>query len=106
MPRAKRIQTSRAAGTTASTPLRRDAFVAGDIVSVIRQSVPSLSPSEQRVAMALLADVEFAIHASNAELARGYADAEALRAHPEIAPFLTWIAGKDPDFHAPTRRRR
>ena len=70
MPRAKRIQTSRAAGTTASTPLRRDAFVAGDIVSVIRQSVPSLSPSEQRVAMALLADVEFAIHASNAELAR------------------------------------
>ncbi|WP_298877230.1 MurR/RpiR family transcriptional regulator [uncultured Bradyrhizobium sp.] len=70
MPRAKRIQTSKAAGTAGSTPLRRDAFVAGDIVSVIRQSAPSLSPSEQRVAMALLADVEFAIHASNAELAR------------------------------------
>ncbi|RXH12198.1 MurR/RpiR family transcriptional regulator [Bradyrhizobium guangzhouense] len=70
MPRAKRIQTAKAAGTAVSTPLRRDAFVAGDIVSVIRQSAPGLSPSEQRVAMALLADVEFAIHASNAELAR------------------------------------
>ncbi|MDA9412535.1 MULTISPECIES: MurR/RpiR family transcriptional regulator [unclassified Bradyrhizobium] len=70
MPRAKRIQTAKTAGTAASTPSRRDAFVAGDIVSVIRQSAPDLSPSEQRVAMALLADVEFAIHASNAELAR------------------------------------
>ncbi|HTU13213.1 MAG TPA: HNH endonuclease [Allosphingosinicella sp.] len=48
------------------------------------------------------------IHAvlTNAELARGFADAEKLRAHPEIATFLTWIAGKDPDFHAPTRRKR
>jgi DNA-binding MurR/RpiR family transcriptional regulator len=44
--------------------------VAGDIVTVIRQSAPGLSPSEQRVAAALLADVEFAIHASNAGLAR------------------------------------
>jgi DNA-binding MurR/RpiR family transcriptional regulator len=70
MPRAKRTQTAKAAATIVSTPLRRDAFVAGDIVSVIRQSAPSLSPSEQRVAMALLADVEFAIHASNGELAR------------------------------------
>lgn len=42
----------------------------------------------------------------NAELARDYADAASLRAHPEIATFLRWIAGKDPDFHAPTRRKR
>jgi DNA-binding MurR/RpiR family transcriptional regulator len=70
MPRAKRIHPAKSAGTAVSTPSRRDAFVAGDIISVIRQSAPGLSPSEQRVAMALLADVEFAIHASNAELAR------------------------------------
>jgi len=70
MPRAKRIHPAKSAGTPVSTPSRRDAFVAGDIISVIRQSAPGLSPSEQRVAMALLADVEFAIHASNAELAR------------------------------------
>jgi len=70
MPRAKRIHPAKSAGTPISTPSRRDSFVAGDIISVIRQSAPGLSPSEQRVAMALLADVEFAIHASNAELAR------------------------------------
>jgi len=49
-----------------------------------------------------------AIHAAidNKALARDFATAEALRAHPEIAKFIAWIAGKDPDFHAPTRRRR
>ena len=48
------------------------------------------------------------IHAalSNKELERGYATAEALRAHPEIARFVDWVKGKDPDFHAPTRRRK
>lgn len=43
-------------------------------------------------------------HATNAELAR-LADIEALRDRPEVAKFLAWIAGKDPDFHVPTRRR-
>lgn len=48
------------------------------------------------------------IHATlaNVELARDYADAAALRAHPEIAKFVAWISDKDPDFHAPTRRKR
>ena len=48
------------------------------------------------------------IHAtlSNKELERGYATAEALRAHPEIAKFLLWVRNKEPDFHAPTRRRK
>ncbi|EQB13768.1 hypothetical protein L288_02090 [Sphingobium quisquiliarum P25] len=49
-----------------------------------------------------------AIHAqiSNAELARAYRDAAALRAHPGLARFLAWIAGKPPDFHAPTHGKR
>ena len=49
-----------------------------------------------------------AIHAalSNKELERGFATAEALRAHPEVAKFVAWVAGKEPDFHAPTRRKR
>jgi hypothetical protein len=49
-----------------------------------------------------------AIHAAidNKALARVYADSEALRAHPDIARFLGWVKDKDPDFHAPTRRRR
>lgn len=48
------------------------------------------------------------IHAtlSNAELARAYADAAALRAQPAIARFLAWVADKPADFHAPTRQRR
>ena len=49
-----------------------------------------------------------AIHAalSNGELERGFASPQALRAHPELARFVAWVAGKDPDFHAPTRRRK
>jgi hypothetical protein len=49
-----------------------------------------------------------AIHAalSNKELERGYATAEALRGHAEVAKFVAWVAGKEPDFHAPTRRKR
>jgi hypothetical protein len=51
------------------------------------------------------------IHAvlSEREIAQGYATPEALRAHPEIATFLGWIAGKPPEFvspHRTTRRRR
>jgi hypothetical protein len=49
-----------------------------------------------------------AIHRAldNKELERDYASAEALRAHPELAKFIAWVANKDPDFHAPTRRPR
>lgn len=70
MPRAKRNVPARAAGAAVSKPPSHDNIVAGDIISLIRQSVPSLSPSEQRVATVLLADIELAVHASNSELAR------------------------------------
>lgn len=43
---------------------------------------------------------------SNKELERAYSTSEALRTHPGISAFLRWIANKEPDFHAPTRRRR
>lgn len=48
------------------------------------------------------------IHACvpNQELATTYAELAALRAHPDVARFLRWIANKPPDFHAPTRRLR
>jgi len=41
---------------------------------------------------------------SNKELA--LLSLDDLRANADIARFLKWIAGKDPDFHAPTRRKR
>ncbi len=49
-----------------------------------------------------------AIHAAltNKELERGFAWADALRSHPELAKFVEWVSGKDPNFHAPTRRRK
>lgn len=45
------------------------------------------------------------IHAnfSNAELAQLGETAATLRDQPAVARFLKWIAGKPPDFHAPTR---
>jgi len=49
-----------------------------------------------------------AIHASfsNGQLQRMGADLAAIRADPALAAFLRWVAGKAPDFHAPTRPRR
>ncbi|WP_144037246.1 HNH endonuclease [Sphingomonas sp. TZW2008] len=47
------------------------------------------------------------IHAAadNATLAR-IGELSGIRAIPTVARFLTWIADKPPDFHAPTRRTR
>lgn len=48
------------------------------------------------------------IHATltNAELARDYATPDAVRAHPDMARFLRWVADKPADFHAKVRRGR
>ena len=40
---------------------------------------------------------------SERELAQGYSTSEALRGHPEIAPFLRWLRNKPADFHKLTR---
>lgn len=41
------------------------------------------------------------IHAvlTEAEIARDFATVEALRAHPRLARFFTWVATKPPGFH-------
>ncbi|WP_439485759.1 HNH endonuclease [Blastomonas fulva] len=44
-------------------------------------------------------------HFTNSELARTNGDPQALRDHPEIAKFLTWVAGKPADFNAPTKKK-
>ena len=43
---------------------------------------------------------------TNKQLEAIGADVAKLRADPEIARFLAWIAGKPPDFHPPTHKRR
>lgn len=48
------------------------------------------------------------VHAllSEAELARSYATTEALRTHPGLARFLTWVARRPPEYHSKTAGRR
>jgi hypothetical protein len=45
-----------------------------------------------------------AIHAAltEAEIARGFSDIAALRAHPRLARFAAWVARRPPGFHART----
>ena len=45
-------------------------------------------------------------HFTNRELADIGNDPERLRHDPRLRTYLRWIAGKPPDFHAPTRRPR
>jgi hypothetical protein len=49
-----------------------------------------------------------AIHRAltNKALERGFSTAPALRAQQELARFIAWVADKEPDFHAPTRKPR
>jgi len=48
------------------------------------------------------------IHAtfSEAELARDYDTWDRLRAHPEIAGFITWVRKRPPEYLDRTRRTR
>jgi hypothetical protein len=39
---------------------------------------------------------------SEREILRAFRTIEALRGHEGIARFIAWVAGKDPDFYAPT----
>ena len=46
---------------------------------------------------------------TEAELARDYATPEALRVHPRLAKFVSWVAKRPPAFHSKTpgsRRKR
>lgn len=47
-----------------------------------------------------------AIHANftNSELARIGDDPDTILTNPAVAKFVKWVARKEPDFHAPTRR--
>lgn len=43
---------------------------------------------------------------TNTDLERHAESGEPLTTNPDLARFLKWIAGKPPDFHAPTRKAR
>jgi DNA-binding MurR/RpiR family transcriptional regulator len=68
---AKRTQAAPLGGPAARhTAPSGGGYAPDDIISVITQIGPTLSPSEQRVATTVLADVDYAVHASNGDLAR------------------------------------
>lgn len=70
--------------------------------------VPRLKGGTHKGTVRLHQICHSAIHArfSEAELARNLADPESLRADPELAAFIRWVADKPPAFHAPTRMTR
>lgn len=71
MPRpAKRTRGAPGAASDHDAAVGARAIAADDIIAVIRQIGPTLSRSEQRVATTVLADVDYAVHASNGDLAR------------------------------------
>ncbi|WNO55093.1 HNH endonuclease [Stakelama saccharophila] len=68
--------------------------------------VPKSRGGRRTVALHPICHRTIHAHCRNSELAALNGDLAALRAQPDIARFLDWIAGKPPDFHAPTRSRR
>ncbi|MEZ5681904.1 MAG: HNH endonuclease [Erythrobacter sp.] len=71
----------------------------------VQQHHPVPEAKKGRVTVPVHPICHRAIHASftNAELARMGAEREIVLANPAVAKFVAWIAGKPPDFHAPTR---
>lgn len=70
--------------------------------------VPKLKGGAKLPAVQLHQICHSAIHArfSETELARRLSDPQNLRAEPELAAFIAWVADKPDDFHAPTRSTR
>ncbi|MET1756740.1 HNH endonuclease [Novosphingobium sp. RD2P27] len=68
--------------------------------------IPKSRGGRHRVAVHPICHRTLHANFANAELARRGSDVASLRRDPAIAQFLEWIAGKLPDFHAPTAKRK
>ena len=85
-----------------------------EIPSDVPQSVHHLIPKLKggnggpKVLLHHLCHKEIHATLSEAELARGYATIEALRAHPRLARFIQWVAKRPPHFssRAPSIRKK
>lgn len=65
--------------------------------------VPKSRGGREKVALHPICHSTLHARFTNGQLARIGGDVAGLRADPELAKFLNWIARKPPDFHAPTR---
>ncbi|MEE4288272.1 MAG: HNH endonuclease [Erythrobacter sp.] len=65
--------------------------------------VPKSKKGKTKVPVHPICHKTIHLHFTNSELARIGDDPEIVRANEAVAKFVRWVAGKPPDFHAPTR---
>ncbi|WP_156256193.1 HNH endonuclease [Sandarakinorhabdus oryzae] len=68
--------------------------------------VPKAKGGRQLVPVHPICHEAIHAHFSNSQLGRMGADKAALLAEPGLAAFVAWVAGKPPDFHAPTKGKK
>ncbi|WP_299501127.1 HNH endonuclease [uncultured Roseobacter sp.] len=87
-----------------------DRPIPGDVKQSLHHLIPKLKGGKGGPTVLLHHICHREIHAtlSEAELARDYATVAALRAHPRLAKFITWVAKRPPGFHSkvPGKRRK
>jgi hypothetical protein len=110
--RVKKLQSAAKLAQTAAIPA---AVAAWPVCPLCQRPVPPdqqdahhLVPKSQggRETVVLHRICHRQLHAlfSETELARHYASAEALLAHPDIARFVAWVQRRPPDFFERTRK--
>ncbi|WP_299735650.1 HNH endonuclease [uncultured Roseobacter sp.] len=87
-----------------------DRPIPGDVKQSLHHLIPKLKGGKGGPTVLLHHICHREIHAtlSEADLARDYATVAALRAHPRLAKFITWVAKRPPGFHSkvPGKRRK
>ncbi|MFV3129668.1 HNH endonuclease signature motif containing protein [Niveispirillum sp. KHB5.9] len=80
-------------------------LVAGPSVE-LHHLVPRSQGGKETVALHRVCHRKIHAELSEKELARSYTTLESLRAHPDIAAFIGWVARKPPEFTAVTFRAK
>lgn len=87
-----------------------DRPIPGDVKQSLHHLIPKLKGGKGGPTVLLHHICHREIHAtlSEADLARDYATVAALRAHPRLAKFITWVGKRPPGFHSkvPGKRRK
>lgn len=84
--------------------------IPADVPQSLHHLIPKLKGGKGGAVVLLHHICHREIHAtlSEAELARDYANMDALRAHPRLAKFIRWVAKRPPGFNSkvPGARRK